>query len=185
MKHPIVLFIGFSLFVCLILFGCLSIDPKNCDNMNDGEVHDECYINFAVSEYLKTNDTSTGLICKNKMDLDQSSILCYESLAVASAYHKNNFHAVSFCEDLYEMSNDRNYTLKYYYMIDCLTEVAVIIGDESICEHAENRFEADNSFWVKVLAPSGPITNMKKDICVKRAILSRKRLANLPIEIFK
>jgi len=177
MKYFILLSI---LFLFLFSFGCLNVQRENCDVMLYGEVHDECMTNYAVGEYLKTNDASLSEICKNEMDTYSYLPICYKSLAIAAAYQKNNLHAVSFCDELYYASNE-NY--RYNNIIDCLTEIAIILGEPGICEYAESAYESDKSAWDFIFNTGGVSTNIQKDICEKRATLSMKRQNN-PINIF-
>ncbi|MFA5381653.1 MAG: hypothetical protein WC356_00680 [Candidatus Micrarchaeia archaeon] len=174
------IYILIFLFISLLFFGCLAVEEKKCLAMSEGETKDECYTFYAVGEYLKTNDTSIEKICKNEMSNNESSILCYQALGVAAAHQDHNFHAVSFCEEIYFIESKDSYN----NLIDCLTEVAVIIGDETICEHASNRFDPDKSLWSKLLFTQGVSTNMKLDICKKRALMTKARKENLPIEFF-
>lgn len=167
--------IYFLIFSILFSYGCLSVNPNNCNVMLDGEVHDECLTFAVVQEYLKTNDITLGLKCKNEMNLTKTSpVICYTSLAIAAAYQNNNFHAVSFCEETFNIDSPD----KYGNMIDCLTEVAIIVGDPLICEHASYRYEESTSFWSKILAPPDR-SNINLEICKKRAELSRKRIERI------
>ncbi|MCC7552141.1 hypothetical protein KO317_00560 [Candidatus Micrarchaeota archaeon] len=158
------------LFIFIFLSGCLSVKQENCGVMLDGEVKDECFTMLIVQDYLETKDLGIGIKCKESITLDSSSILCYKSLAITAAYNKDNFHAVSFCEETFNI----NAKDKYGNMIDCLTEVAIILGDPVICEYAQFRYDETKSFWNSILAPPDR-GNIKLDICQKRAELSKKR----------
>ncbi len=181
MKKIIILFLSIFLF-----FGCLSVKQENCEVMLDNETHDECLTLHICHEYLETNDSVLASSrCRTEMHLNESVILCYKSLAVTAAYQDHNIHGVGFCDDIYQYVNDpiTNPNQGYNEMIGCLTEVAVIVGDENICKHAEHLYNAESDFWSRLLGPTSS-EKIKVDICEKRAILSRKRKENIASGFF-